>query len=343
MLPRVIAADNDPRREDPNVTGHRRAFLRAGGAALAALASRDALAQSFPVRAVTLVVPYLAGGATDVIARLIADRLRPKWAQPVVVENRAGAGTTVGAQFVARAEPDGYTLYETTSAHTISASLYKKLSYDPIRDFKAITLTATIPLVLAAAKTVPATTLPDFVAWAKTQTDVLVAASPGIGTAQHLAAELFKGRTGVPAQHVPYRGDTPMIADLLAGRAHFALATLSAVLPYIQSGDLKGIALAHGRRIEAAAAIPTFAELGMADFEAATWFGTFAPAGLPEPLRERIYADISGIVAEPAMTGRLVEMGAEVNNLPPARFDEFIRRETARWAEAVRISGAHVD
>ncbi|WP_375460104.1 tripartite tricarboxylate transporter substrate binding protein [uncultured Enterovirga sp.] len=314
-----------------------------GGLALAAAAKTRAWAQAFPTRNVTLVVPYPAGGATDVIARLIADKLRPKWNQSVVIENRPGAGTVPAAQAVARAEPDGYTLFETTSAHTISASLYKKLSYDPVRDFTAITLTAIIPLVLVTAKSVPASTLAEFTAWAKTQKDVLVVGSTGIGTAQHLTSELFKNRTGVPSQHVPYRGDTPMITDLLAGRAHFAFATLSAVLQHIQSGDLRGIALAHPRRVTAAPNIPTFAEAGMADFEFATWFGTFAPANLPAALRTAIYRDISAIVAEPAMTQRLVEMGADVSNLAPAEFDAFIKGETARWAEAVRISGARID
>lgn len=321
----------------------RRVIVKLGGAALGVLSAGGAQAQAYPARAVSLVVPYPAGGATDVIARLVADRLRATWKQPVVVENRAGAGTTIGAQYVARSEPDGYTLFETTSAHTISASLYRKLSYDPVRDFSAITLTATIPLVLVTAKQVPSATLAEFIAWAKTQTGVLVAASPGIGTAQHLTAELFKSRADVPSQHVPYRGDTPMITDLLAGRAHFAFATLSAVLPHIQSGDLRGVAVAHPRRVASASAIPTLAEAGMPDLEAATWFGTFGPAGLPAPIRDRIAADISAIVAEPAMTQRLVEMGAEVNNLSPAQFDAFIGKETARWAEAVKLSGARVD
>ena len=312
-----------------------------GGAAIAPLGG--AFAQAYPARTVNLIVPYPAGGATDVIARLIADKLRTTWNQSVVVENRPGAGTVPAAQFVARAEPDGYTLFETTSAHTISASLYRKLSYDPVADFTAITLTAVIPLVLVAAKDVPAKTVDEFVAWAKTQTGVLVAASTGLGTAQHLTAELFKGRTGIPSQHVPYRGDTPMITDLLAGRAHFAFATLSAVLPHIQSGDLRGIALAHPRRVAAVKDIPTFAEAGMAGFEAATWFGTFAPAKLPEDLRARIARDIQAIVAEPAMTQRLVDMGADVTNLAPAAFDTFIKAETARWAEAVRIAGVRID
>ncbi|TDR88192.1 tripartite tricarboxylate transporter substrate binding protein [Enterovirga rhinocerotis] len=315
----------------------------AGGAALAPLAAQFARAQAYPARTVNIVVPYPAGGATDVIARLIADKLRTTWNQSIVVENRPGAGTVAAAQYVARAEPDGYTLFETTSAHTISASLYKKLTYDPIRDFAAITLTAVIPLVLVTAKDVPAKTVDEFVAWAKTQTGVLVAASTGVGTAQHLTAELFKARTGIPSQHVPFRGDTPMITDLLAGRAHFAFATLSAVLPHIQSGDLRGIALAHPRRVAAVKDIPTFAEAGMPGFEAATWFGTFAPAKLPDELRARIYRDISAIVAEPAMTQRLVDMGADVTNLAPADFDAFIQAETKRWAEAVRIARVSID
>jgi tripartite-type tricarboxylate transporter receptor subunit TctC len=323
---------------------NRRTLLSlAGGAALAPIATPPAGAQAWPARTISFVVPYPAGGATDVIARLIADKLRTTWNQSVVVENRPGAGTVPAAQYVARAEPDGYTLFETTSAHTISASLYKKLSYDPIRDFTAITLTAVIPLVLVVAKDVPAKTVDEFVAWAKTKQDVLVAASTGVGTAQHLTAELFKGRTGIPSQHVPYRGDTPMITDLLAGRAHLAFATLSAVLPHIQSGDLRGIALAHPKRVAAVKDIPTFAEAGMAGFEAATWFGTFAPARLPDDLRGRIARDIQAIVADPAMTQRLVDMGADVTNLGPAEFDGFIKAETARWAEAVRIAGVSID
>jgi len=278
-----------------------------------------------------------------VIARLIGERLSSRWGRPVVVENRAGAGATVGAEVVARSEPDGYTLFETTSAHTISASLYRRLPYDPIRDFTAVTLTATVPLVLVVSKGVPATDLAGFVAWGKQQQRGVTAGSTGNGTAQHLTAELFKGRTGIALEHVPYRGDAPLITDLLSGLVNCSFATLSAVLPYINGGELRAIALAHARRMDALRGVPTFAEAGMADFEAATWFGTFAPAGLPPELRERIARDIAAIVAEPAMSQRLVEMGAEVNNLPPAEFDAFIGRETARWAEAVRLSGAQVN
>ena len=322
----------------------RRAFVALAGTSLLALGQGPARAQgAYPSRPVRLVVPYPAGGATDVIARLIGERLSAKWGHPVVVENRAGAGATVGAELVARSEPDGYTLFETTSAHTISASLYRRLPYDPIRDFTAITLTATVPLVLVASKAVPATDLKGFIAWAKEQQRGVTVGSTGNGTAQHLTAELFKDRTGITTVHVPYRGDAPLITDLLSGLVNCSFATLSAVLPYIKSGEMKAIALAHARRMDALRDVPTFAEAGMNGFEAATWFGTFAPAGLRPEMRERIARDIGAIVAEPAMTQRVTEMGGEVNNLPPAQFDAFIEKETARWAEAVRMSGAQIN
>jgi tripartite-type tricarboxylate transporter receptor subunit TctC len=319
-------------------------LTRRGLGLLGAFAAGAAQAQqNFPARAVRMIVPYPAGGATDVVARLISEKLAAQWGQPVVVENRAGAGATVGAAFVAQQPADGYTLFETTSAHTISASLYRSLPYNPIRDFTAITLTATVPLVMVVTKSILANTPAEFVTWAKAQPRGVTVASTGNGTAQHLTAELFKGRTGITAEHVPYRGDAPMITDLLSGTVQFAFATLSAVLPQIRDGGLKALALAHARRASALPDTPTFAEAGFPDFEAATWFGTFAPAGLPEPLRERIARDISAIVADPAMTQRLVEMGAEVNNYPPREFDAFIQRETARWAEAVRLSGAQIN
>lgn len=322
---------------------NRRNLLVTSAATLLGKTGIPAHAQAYPAKAVKIIVPYPPGGATDVIARLVAEKLATMWAQPVIVDNRAGAGATLGAEAAARSAPDGYTLFETTAAHTISASLYRRLAYDPIRDFSAITLIATVPLVLVAGPNVPAKNLGDLVAWAKKQTDGITVGSTGNGTAQHLTAELFKKRTGVNAVHVPYRGDSPLITDLLGGQVQMTFATLSAVLPYIKSGRLNAIALAHTRRMSAIPNVPTFAEAGMPDFMAATWFGIFAPAGLPGTLREKIYKDISTIVAAPAMTQKLVEMGGEVNNASPVQFDDFIRSEAARWAEAVRISGARVD
>lgn len=322
---------------------NRRNLILTSAATLLGGTSLAARAQAFPAKAVKIIVPYPAGGATDVIARMVAEKLALKWEQPVIVDNRAGAGSTVGAEAAAKSAPDGYTLFETTSAHTISASLYSKLSYDPIRDFTAITLTAIVPLVLVTSPRVPAKNLNALVGWIKGQANGVSVASTGNGTAQHLTAELFKKRTGVNTVHVPYRGDSPMITDLLGGQVDMAFATLSAVLPHIKSGKLNAIALAHTRRMSAIPDIPTFTEAGMPDFVAATWFGFFAPTGLAGELREKIYKDISAIVATPAMTQKLVEMGGEVSNSSPAQFDEFIGKEVAKWAEAVRTSGARVD
>lgn len=300
-------------------------------------------AQNFPEKTVTLVVPYPAGGATDVIGRMVAEKLPAQWKQPVVVTNRPGAGTTVAAESVARAPGDGYTLYITTAAHTISASLYGKLKYDPIKDFAPITLISTIPLVMVANPSLPVNSLADLIQYAKAQKNGLTMASPGNGTPQHLAGELFKAKTGTPLTHVPYKGDTPMLTDLLGGQVQVAFVTLSAALPYINSGKLKPIALAHPTRVAAISSVPTMAEAGVPDFTAATWFGIYGPGTMSDALSQKISADIQKIVADPAMTQRLREMGGEVNNSSPEAFQKVIASEVKNWSEAVRLSGARVD
>jgi len=311
-------------------------------AAAACLALAATAAWAWPDKTVTIVVPYPAGGATDVIARLVAEKLPSVWKQSVVIDNRPGAGTTIAAEQVSRAPGDGYTLYMTTAAHTISASLYKKLNYDPIGDFAPVTLTSTIPLVLVTTPGLPAKDLPGLIELAK-QGQGLTMASTGNGTPQHLTGELFKARTGAKLVHVPYRGDSPMITDLIGGQVQMAFVTLSAALPHIQSGKLKAIALAHASRVPAISQVPTFDEAGMPGFQAATWFGLFAPASMPQDLRERIYKDVSAIVAQPELTKRLQDMGGEVNNSSPADFTAFVQAEAKQWAEGVKLSGAQID
>ncbi|MDO8693006.1 MAG: tripartite tricarboxylate transporter substrate binding protein [Sheuella sp.] len=300
-------------------------------------------AAGFPERAVTIVVPYPAGGATDVVARLLAEKLPAVWGQQVVVVNRPGAGTTVAAEALARSPGDGYTLYMTTAAHTISASLYSKLSYDPIKDFAPITLVSTIPLVLVTTPALPVKTLKDLIAYGKQHKDGLSMASTGNGTPQHLAGELFKAKTGTPLVHVPYKGDAPMLTDLIGGQVQVAFVTLSAALPYINSGKLRAIALASDKRAQGIADVPTMAEAGMPGFTAATWFGLFGPASMSEALVEKIYQDVSKVVAEPATTKRLLEMGGVINNSTPQQFKIIIDAEVKNWSEAVRLSGARVD
>jgi len=312
--------------------------LLACAAALPLLAA----AQPYPAKPVSLVVPYPAGGATDVIARMIADKLTQSWGQPVVVANKPGAGTLIAAEFVARAPGDGYTLYMTTAAHTIGASLYKKIPYDPVKDFAPITLTSTIPLVLVTNPSLPVKNLPELIARAKADPGMSFA-STGNGTPQHLTMELFKAQNKLTLTHVPYKGDSPMITDLIGGQVPMAFVTLSAALPYIKAGKLKAIALAHSKRVDAIAAVPTFAEAGMPGFVAATWFGLFGPGTMPPDLVNRVHRDVAKIVAVPEFTAKLKDMGGDVDNSTPQAFQAHIQAELKRWAEAVRLSGAQVD
>ncbi len=324
-----------------SLSGARRTWLACAGLAL--MVAGAAHAEGFPEKPVKLVVPYAAGGATDIVARALAERLTLAWHQPVVVENRPGAGTTLAADMVARAPADGYTLYMTTSAHAISGSMYKRLQYDAIKDFTPITLVTTVPLVLVATPSLRVGSVSGLVEQARQRPGKIAFASPGNGTAQHLAGELFKAMEQVDMMHVPYKGDAPAITDLLAGQVQIMFATTTAVLPQIRSGKLKPLALANRQRLAVLPDVPTFREAGTAEFEAATWFGLLAPARLPAPLRQRIHGDVARIVATPQMKQKLEELGGEVNNSTPEQFDRFMRAEQGKWAKAVALSGARID
>lgn len=316
-------------------------YMRRTAVALMIAVSSPVLA--WPDRPIELIVPYPPGGATDVIARMVAEKLPDELGQPVVVKNQPGAGTTVAAAQVARSKPDGHTLYMTTAAHTISASLYKKLSYDPIKDFDPISLTATIPLVLVTTNSLPVNDLHSLIDYAKKAPDGLTMASTGNGTPQHLTGELFKARTGLSLKHIPYRGDTPMLTDLIGGQVQLAFVTLSAAQPYILSNKLRAIALAHPSRVESIKDVPTMAEAGLSDFQAATWFGTFAPANMDPAVKKQLQEAIQKVVATPEMAEKLKSMGGEVNNSTADEFSTFIDAEVKTWAEGVRLSGANVD
>ncbi len=300
-------------------------------------------AEDFPNKPVTIVVPFPPGGATDVIARLVADKVSPAWGQPIVVRNQPGAGTTVAAEQISRTDPDGYTLYMTTASHTIGANLYKNLKYDAVKDFTPISLSATIPLVLLTAPNVPVTDLSSLLEFARKSPDGITMASSGNGTPGHLTGETFKALEKLNLIHVPYRGDTPMLTDLLGGQVQMAFVTLSAALPYLQDGRLKPIALAHGSRIDAIKDVPTMEELGYKDFRYATWFGLLGPAGIDEATKQTIYKYVNDAVASEDLTERFINMGAQVNNSSPQEFEDFIKDEIESWGDAVRLSGASVD
>lgn len=313
-----------------------------GSMLLASVAPGLALAQSakYPIETVRMVVPYAAGGATDIVARAVVDKLGARWGQAVVVENKAGAGTTLAAAQMARAPGDGYQLYMTTSAHVISGLVYPRLGYDPVKDFAPLTLIAKVPLVLVVRPTLNVTTLGEFTRYVQANPDKAAFASPGNGTAQHLTGEMFNAAAKTRMLHVPYKGDAPAITDLLGGSVDAMFATLTVVLPHIASGKLRAIALANGKRVEKVPEIPTFAEQGLRNFEAATWFGVLAPASMPPALRERISGDIRAVVDQPDLRARLIDLGGEVVSSDPAAFSAFMQTEFRKWQHIVKQSGA---
>jgi tripartite-type tricarboxylate transporter receptor subunit TctC len=230
----------------------------------------------------------------------------------------------------------------TTAAHTISASLYAKLPYDPVKDFAPINLVSIAPLVLVVNPSVPAKNLTELLAQART-TPGMTYGSPGSGSPQHLTGALFQAKTKLELTHVPYKGDAPMLNDLVGGQVQMAFITLSSALPYIKSGRVRAIAVAHDTRVATLPDVPTFAQAGMPGFQGGTWFGLFAPASMPAALQQKIYQDVSRVVSLSDMREKIVEMGGEVTNMAPKDFATFIRGEMKKWAEAVQLSGAKVD
>lgn len=321
----------------------RRLALHAALAATLAPGLAQAQDTAFPTDNVRLVVPYAAGGATDIVARAVADKLAPRWGKAVVIDNKPGAGTTLAAAQVARGPGDGHLLYMTTSAHTISANLYKKLDYDPLASFAPLTLVAKVPLVLVVRPDLHVKTLGEFTNYVRANPDKAAYASPGNGTAQHLTGEMFNAAMKTRMVHVPYKGDAPAITDLMGGSVDAMFATLTVVLPHIASGKLQAIALANGRRVEKVPDIPTFAEAGLKNFEAATWFGVLAPVSLPKGLRERISQDIRAVVDQPDLKAKLVQLGGEVVSSTTADFESFMQAESRKWKEVVKLSGAVID
>lgn len=310
---------------------------------IAPVATAASPATNYPSKPVTIVVPFPPGGATDVIARLVAEKVAPAWGQPIVVRNQPGAGTTVAAEQISKTEPDGYTLYMTTASHTIGANLYKNLRYDAVKDFTPISLSATIPLVLVTAKNVPVKDMASLLEFARKSPDGVTMASSGNGTPGHLTGETFASLEKIKLVHVPYRGDTPMLADLIGGQVQIAFVTLSAALPHIQDGRLNPIALAHGNRLDVIKDVPTMDELGYKNFNYATWFGLLGPAGIDAEIQQKIARHVREAVASDDLTQRFQKMGAHVNNSTPEEFRSFIEAEIQSWGKAVQLTGARVD
>lgn len=325
-----------------------RAFLKAIFApalvgALLITGAANTLAQSYPTQPVRIIVGFAAGGATDQIARLLAQRLQAKWGQPFVVENRPGAGGNIAHTAVARAEADGYTLLFTSAPLTINPSIYKDLPYDSRKDFAPVTLVATVPSVLLVPASSELKTVDDLLLKAKNNPDKLNYGSAGNGTPQHLAMELLKSMAGLSIVHVPYKGGAPAVADLIAGQVDLMFAAFPEAAPHMAAGRLRGLAISTAQRFPRAPDLPTVAESGVPGFEAVGWQGMLAPAGTPPAIVQMLHSAVAEAMQEPELNNRLREMGLHVSGAGPADFRTFIDQEIGKWRDVAQRAGARVD
>jgi tripartite-type tricarboxylate transporter receptor subunit TctC len=304
----------------------------------------QAHAQAYPSQPIKIIVPFTAGGTTDILARTIGQKLSEAWRQPVIVENRPGAGGNIGADVVAKAKPDGYTiLMGTIGTQSINASLYAKMPYDAAKDFAPVTLVAMVPNVLVVHPAVNARTVGELVALAKAKPGELNFASSSTGGSPHLSGEMFKQMTGANIVHVPYKGSAPAITDLLGGQVSLMFDNLPSALPQVKAGKLRALGVTSARRSQAAPDIPTIAESGVPGYEVDSWFGILAPAATPKEIVSKLNVEIVRILKIPEVRERLLEQGAEPVGDTPEHFAEHIRRETAKWARVVKASGAKAD
>ncbi|MCY1511752.1 hypothetical protein D9M68_461890 [compost metagenome] len=338
-------------RSSSSVTSSTRRFaLVATAAATLALLGGAAHAQAtWPTKPVRIVVPFAAGGTTDILARAVAPELSKAFGQQFIVDNRAGAGGNVGAEIVARAPNDGYTLLMgTVGTHGINRALYPKLPFDPIKDFVPITLVAAVPNVMEMnaekAKSLNIRNVQDFLKYAKANPGKLNMASSGSGTSIHLAGELFKSMTGTFMAHIPYRGSGPALLDLVGGNADLMFDNLPSSMALIKAGKLKALAVTSAKPSPALPGVPTIAQAaGLPQYEASSWFGMLAPAGTPPDIVQRIQQEVAKALGAPAVRERLQAQGAEPVGNTPEQFAALIRAETAKWAKVVKDSGAKVD
>lgn len=307
------------------------------------LASTAVQAQAWPQRPIRIIVPYTVGGASDITARLLADRLALKFGQPVTVDNRAGASGTIGTDAVAKAAPDGYTLAFVASSHVVNKALFANLPYDPIASFLPITQTANVQLVMVVPATLPAQSVAEVIALAKAKPGSLSYASSGSGSNPQFFAEMFKQAAGIDVLHVPYKGSTAAHTDLLAGRTQLMFDALASVAPHVKSGKLRLLAVAGPTRSALLPEVPTVAEAGLAGFGATSWGALLAPAGTPRPIIDRLHQEAVAILNSPEVKERLGALGAEVVASTPQQLGELMKREEARYSKMVRDLRITVD
>jgi len=321
----------------------RRQFLQlaAGAVALPAV-SRIARAQAYPTRPLRLIVGYTPGGAGDIVARLIGHWLSERLGQPVIIDNKPGAGSNISVQAAFNAPPDGYTLLYVATVQAINASLYEALPFNFLRDFVPVARLAEIPLVMVVNPSVPATTVAGFIAHAKASPGKISMASFGTGSSSHLAGELFKAMAGVDMVHIPYRGSAPALADVIGGRVEVSFDTLLASLPHVHSGALRALALTGKTRSKLVPDIPTIGET-IAGYEADGWNGIVVLKGTPPEIIDRLGREVNAGLANAAIRARLAELGTTPHPMEPAEFGAFLAAETDKWAKVVKLSGARPD
>ncbi len=320
----------------------RRTALQLAALALASVAGA-AHAQAWPSKPVSLVVPFPAGGTTDVLARALAERLSPAIGQPVIVENKPGAGATIGADYVAKAKADGHTLLIGAVHHTIASSVYKKLPYDFQKGFEPVTVIAMVPNVLVVNARTPAKNVNELVALIKAKPAEASYGSNGNGTAQHLIGTQFQQQTGTRLQHIPYKGSGPLATDLLGGQILMSFDTITPVLPHIKAGKLRPLAVTTAKRSPALPDVPTLQEAGLKDFDIGTWFGVLAPVGTPKPVLDRLSAEATKIIQSPDFRKRMDDIGAQPVGNSPAEMAAQIRSETDKFSLLVKAANVTVE
>ena len=321
----------------------RRTSLVALATALGACTPLAFAQDKWPSKPITYIVPFPAGGTTDVLARLIGQKLGVALGTTIVVDNKGGAGGSVGSEMAARAAPDGYTLLGgTISSHAINVSLYPKLGYDPIKSFAPITLIGTNPVVLVVNQASPFKSLQDVIKAGK-EKKPLSSASAGSGTSQHLALELLKAKAEIDITHIPYKGSGPAIQDVIGGQVDMMFDTTVVAGPHIESGKLRALAVTSAKRVPSMPNVPTVAESGVPDYEVISWQGIFAPAGTPKPIVDRLHAEIAKILNEPEMQERLGKLGMQGADMTIDQFSAFQKAEVAKWAQVIKAANIKLE
>lgn len=313
-------------------------ILTAVAVASALMSQPSAAAENYPARPISLVVPYAPGGGVDTVGRIVAKGLGEKLGQSVVVENKAGAGSNIGSDFVAKSAPDGYTLLLASPATAVNVSLYKRMPFDPVKDLRPVTLVGKVPSVMIVSNDLPVKTLQDFVDLAKKEPGKLNFGSGGNGTSEHLAGEMFKNMAGLDIVHVPYKGGAAALVDLVAGRISAIIINQITALPMIESGKVRALAVADDKRSSKLPETPTFSEQGYSDYRVSVWWGVMAPAGVPDGIVAKLDAKVREGIATSSSQQSLEAMGVDVLAQGPQQFGDFLADEIKRWSEIVKRS-----